>query len=157
MTGWKLLLLGVLGLVIKAVLAMVPPIAGLADPLLVIAVFAALPGRRWTALWVGLVTGALDDALFGQWLGLHAFSHMTIAFSLSLIASRMDMAQPFPALFALGASALADWGIQVGLAVLFNRSADAVPGFWIWTAAVLVNTLLGVIFYRLAARRGTLA
>jgi rod shape-determining protein MreD len=156
-SGWKLLLLGLFGLVIKAVLAMVPPVAGLADPLLVIAVFAALPGRRWTALWVGLVTGLLDDALFGQWLGLHAFSHMTIAFSLALIAARMDMVQPFPALFALAGAALADWGIQVGLAVLFNRSADAVPGVWIWTGAVLVNTMLGVLFFRLVARRGTLS
>lgn len=153
---WALLLLGLFGLVIKAVLAMVPPIAGLADPLLIIAVFAALPGRRWTALWIGLITGLLDDALFGQWLGLHGFSHMTIAFLIAFVASKMDMIQPFPALLALAGASLADWGLQVGLAVLFNRAADAVPGPWIWAGAVLANMLLGVMFYRLAVRRGSL-
>jgi cell shape-determining protein MreD len=154
---WTVLLLGFLAVLLKAGLAMVPPVAPLADPLLVLAVLAALPGRRWLALGTGLVTGALDDAMFGQWLGLHAFSQMTIAFALSVIASKVDMLQPLPALLAMGLAALVDWGIQIGLAALFNRSADVIPAWYVWTAAVVVNTMLGLLFYRLAARRGSLA
>lgn len=153
---WTVLLLGLLGVALKAGLAMVPPIAPLADPLLVVAVLAALPGRRWLALTTGLVTGALDDAMFGQWLGMHAFSQMTIAFTLSVIASKVDMFQPLAALLAMSVAAAADWGLQIGLAALFNRSADVIPPWFVWGSAIVLNALLGLLFYRLAARRGSM-
>ena len=114
-------------------------------------------GRRWAAMFTGLVLGAFEDAMFGPWLGLHAFSQMTIAFTLSIIASKVDMLQPFPAMLAMTVAALADWGIQIGLAALFNRTADVVPGPFLWLAAVAANTIVGILFYRLVARRGSLA
>ena len=60
MSAWRLLLLGVLALAIKTGLALVPPLAPLADPLLVVAVLAALSGRRWSSMLTGLATGALE-------------------------------------------------------------------------------------------------
>lgn len=148
---WKLLLLGVLALGMKAGLAMVPPLAPLADPLLIVAVFAALPGDRWQALITGLAAGALDDALFGKWLGLHSFSQMAIAFGFCFIAAKVDLMQQFPALLAVALASLLDWGIQVGLALLFNRSAEVVPGPGYWLAAALINVVIAWLFYRLLA------
>lgn len=155
MSGGRLFVLALLAIVIKGGLAMVPMIAPFADPLLVVSVLAALGGKRWVALLTGLLLGGLQDAVFGQWLGLHAFSQMTIAFALSLLATRMDMIQPFPAVLALMLAAVADWGIQIGLALLFHRAADVVPGPWIWVFAVAVNALIGLFFYRLAIRQGS--
>ena len=154
---WKLLLLGVLAVFLKALVAMVPPIAPFADPLLVVSVFGALGGKRWPALLTGLVCGLLDDALFGQWLGLHAFSQMTIAFALSFAAAKVDMLYALPAMLAMLAAALADWAIQLSLALLFSRSAGAIPGPLVWLAAVAINTALGLLFFKLAARRGSLS
>ncbi len=156
MNLWKLGLLGLLALALKAGLAMVPQIAALADPLLVVAVLSALGGRRWLAIGAGLTAGSLEDALFGQWLGLHAFSQMTIAFTLALAATRVDLLQPAPALLAVALASLCDWGIQVALAALFNRSVDVVPGPLFWLAAVVVNTILAFLFLRLFSRRGRL-
>jgi hypothetical protein len=92
--------------------------------------------------------------LFGQWLGLHAFSQMTIAFALALAASRVDLLQPVPALCAVALASLVDWGLQVGLAALFNRSVDVVPGPLYWLGAVAVNTVVAFLFLRLFTRRG---
>jgi rod shape-determining protein MreD len=153
MNAWRLLLLGVLAVAVKTGLALVPPLAPLADPLLVVAVLAALSGRRWPAMLTGLATGVLDDALFGQWLGVHAFSQMTIAFVLALIAVRVDMLQAPAVLLAVATASLADWGIQAGLAALFDRSVDVVPGPLVWIGAAIVNTAIGFFFFRIGARR----
>lgn len=153
MSTWKLALLGLLALALKAGLAMVPQLVPLADPLLVVAVFSALGGQRWLAMGAGLLAGGMEDALFGQWLGLHAFSQMTIAFSLALIAARVDLLQPAPALLAVALASLCDWGVQVGLAALFNRPMDVVPGPLFWLAAVVLNTIIAFLFLRLASGR----
>lgn len=88
---------------------------------------------------------------------MHAFSLMTIGFALAIAATKVDLLQPIPAMLAMAVAALADWGIQIGLAALFNRTADVVPGPFIWLAAVALNTIVGIVFYRLVARRGSFA
>lgn len=123
-------------------------IALVIDPLLVVAVLGALPGRPSLALSIGLLTGALQDAWNSSWYGEHTFTHLVVAYLLSLLAQRMDLIGVLPAAAAVACATLADWGLQVGLRALFDRPLGAVPSTLFWGLAVLANTALALAFHR---------
>lgn len=123
-------------------------IALVVDPLLVVAVLGALPGRPSLALTVGLITGALQDGWNSTWYGEHTFTHLVVAYLVSLLAQRMDLIGMLPAAAAVACATLADWGLQVGLRALFDRPLGAVPSMLFWGLAVLANTGLALAFHR---------
>ncbi len=143
-------------LVLGALLRLGGPLAHLADPLLVVALVAALPGRTRPALLVGLVAGLLDDAAFGKWFGCHALVDMTLAYGLALLAGFVDLGQALPRAIAIFGGSLAAWGLELGLVALFDLPPGPVPGPGTWLAMAAVNAVLGVLLAGWAARRGWL-
>jgi cell shape-determining protein MreD len=119
------------------------------DPLLVAAALGALPGRPPVALAIGLISGALQDAWNSSWYGEHSFTHLVIAYALTILAQRMDLLGLLPALIAAACATLADWGLQVGLRMLFDRPLGVVPPAFMWGIAVLANTAIALPMHRL--------
>jgi len=134
---------------LHALLGVWPPLGSI-DPLLVVAVIATLPGRPGAALGAGLLTGILEDAWAGGWFGQHALTHATVAYLLSILAARVDLVQLRPAMLALVVASVADWGMQLSLAVMFGKSLGDPPGATAWSIAIVGNTLLGLVVRRVA-------
>ncbi|RMG48938.1 MAG: hypothetical protein D6718_00700 [Acidobacteria bacterium] len=144
MSALRLGALALGALALSAVMSYVAPSGLRLDPLLVVAVLAALGGRRGTAIGAGLLTGLLEDAWVRDLFGQRAFTHMVAAYAVALLGSRLDLTQTFPAAAAYAAATVADWGLQIGLAALFDRPVGELPGVGIWTAAAVGNMLLGL-------------
>jgi len=144
------------GLALSALLRLGGPLAHLADPLLVVALLAALPGRTRPAILVGLLAGLLDDAAFGNWFGCHALVDMTLAYVLALLAGFVDLGQPLPRAVAVFAGSLGAWGLEVGLVALFDLPPGPLPGAATWLAMAAVNAVLGMLLAGWASRRGWL-
>ena len=145
--GWSL---GALAL--RALIGLLPEPLRLADPLLAVAVVASLPGRPGVAIAAGLLTGFLEDGWSGGWFGQQALSHMVIAFLLSMLAARVDLVQIRPALLVLASAVFADWGIQLLLAVVFDRSVGTPPGVVAWIVTALATAAFGLLVRRFALR-----
>ncbi len=149
MSTTRLLVMSAAALAVHVLTGLWTPLGSI-DPLLVVAVIATLPGRPGPALAAGLVTGLLEDAWAGGWLGQHALIHAIVAYVLSIVAARVDLVQLRPAMLALIAASVADWGLQLALAVMFGRSVGEVPGATVWILAVFGNTMLGLVVRRIA-------
>ena len=121
------------------------------DPLLVVAVLAALPGRDGRAVFGGLVTGAIKDAWLARWYGQYSLSHLVIAFALGRIAATVDLLQTVPVLVSLVLATFADRGLQLLLAGMFGRPASF-PGPVALGLALVGNVVLGWILLALARR-----
>lgn len=132
------------------------PLAEIFDPLLIVAVLAALPGRPGAAISAGLLTGALADTWSARWWGEHAFTNMVIAFFIAQLARRVDLIEPLPAAACLAVGTVAAWAIPVGLSALFGTSVGALPGWTTWGLAALLNTVVGMIAHRGLRRRDML-
>ncbi|MDQ7088099.1 MAG: hypothetical protein Q9Q13_09695 [Acidobacteriota bacterium] len=140
------------GVVLRAGLGLWPTPALAGDPMLVLAVLAALPGRMDRALGAALFAGVLQDAWLGRWYGEFAFIYLVVVFFLSLLAGWVDLVQPFSTMLALAAATAASWGLQLGLAAAFDRPAAQIPGVGMWIVAILLNTALGLLARALAIR-----
>jgi cell shape-determining protein MreD len=130
-----------------------PGIAVVVDPLLVVAALAALPGRPALAILGGLVTGGLQDAWNATWYGEHTLTHLVIAYAASLIAGRMDLLGPLPAVLVVALATVSDWGLQLALRFLFDREVGQIPGAVWWLMAILANSATGLILHRLVMFR----
>jgi cell shape-determining protein MreD len=128
---------------------------GAFDPLLVVAVLTALPGRDGPAMFGGVVTGAIKDAWMARWYGQYSLSHLVIAFVLGRVAAAVDLMQTVPVLVSLVLATFADRGLQLLLAGMFGRSASF-PGPLALGVALLGNVVLGWILLALARRRSWL-
>lgn len=148
-TSW-LLVFGLAAAGLRFVASLSGPAAMILDPLLVVAILAALPGRPLLAITAGLITGFADDVWTGRWFGMNAFSHLTVAYLVALAAARMDMLQTIPVIVALALGTLVEWGLHLGLLGLFGRHSAAVPGPVWWGASGVANILLGLLLFRLA-------
>jgi len=153
MSGLRLLLLTAAALGLDAALGLVVPASLDLDPLLVVAILAALPGERGRAIGAGLLTGFVEDAWVRDLFGQRAFTHMVAAYGVALIGGRLDLAQPLPATLVFAAATVADWALQIGLAALFDRPAAHLPGVGAWLAAAVGNVVLGRIVLGLGPRR----
>ena len=140
------------GVVMRAAVGLWPTLALVGDPMLVLAVLAALPGRMDRALGAALLAGVLQDAWLGRWYGEFAFIYLVVAFFLSLLAGWVDLMQPFSTMLALAAATVASWGLQLGLAAAFDHPIAQLPGPGMWVVAVLVNTVLGLLARPVALR-----
>ncbi len=143
-------------LALAALLHLAGEAGRLVDPLLVVALVAAFPGRGRPALLVGLLAGLVDDAAFGDWFGCHGLVDMTLAWALALLAGFMDFGQAFPRGVAIFCGSLAAWGLELGLVALFDLPPGPVPGIGTWLAMAALNTLLGLAVAGWAGRRGWL-
>ena len=131
------------------------PSAGrIVDPLLLVAVLAALPGRTGAAFAVALVTGLLADAWSSRWIGEQALTHLLIAYPLALLARRVDLLAPVPAALILTAASPLAWAIGLGIAGLLDVPTGSGAGIAPWIATALVNGLLGFVAYDALRRRG---
>ncbi|GAB4223540.1 MAG: hypothetical protein Kow0062_23900 [Acidobacteriota bacterium] len=157
MRGRDVVALVALGFVLE-VLAGLWPVAGrLFDPLLAIAVLAALPGRTGTAFAVALVTGLLADGWSSRWIGEQALAHLLIAYPLALLGRRVDLLVPLPALLAFLVATPASWAIGLAVGRLFDAPAGAGVGPLTWAAAAAVNGLFGMLLWHVLRRRDRLA
>lgn len=142
-------------LALRMLLGLFPSGDGWCDPLLVVAVVAALPGRDARAMGGGLVTGMLKDGWLARWYGQYSLGHLVIAFVLGRIAAAVDLMQPVPVMLSLAVATLADRGLQSLLCNLFGQS---VPSFG-WLSLMLAmagNVVLGLIVVHFARRWGWL-
>ncbi|UCF68012.1 MAG: hypothetical protein JSV80_01560 [Acidobacteriota bacterium] len=153
MTGRRLVALSLGALALTALAGLWSPVGAVIDPLLVVAVLAALPGRQATALGAGLLTGALEDGWRSLWFGLNAFTHMVVAFGMSVLAGRIDLTQTMPTALALAAATALDWALQLGISAMFDRPIGEPPAPAIWLVAMAANTLLGLFARGLMLRR----
>lgn len=149
----RLLIVAVGAVLLRWLISLWPALAAIANPLLAVTVVATLPGRPVPAMAIGVATGLAQDLWTGRWMGQHAFSHLVVAYLVSLVASRMDMVGWVPAAIVLFLGALADWGILVGLTALFDRNVFGVPGPFAWLIMAVVNVLFGLAFFALARER----
>jgi len=149
-----LLLLTGAALLVRSAAGLWSPAAVVLDPLLVVNVLAALPGRAQRALGAALLTGLLADAWSGRWFGEIAFVHLVIAFVLSRLAASVDLLQPAPMALVLAAATAASWGLQVALSLAFDHNVGQMPGPGTWIAAIVINALLGLFARRLIQRLG---
>lgn len=140
-----LIVWSLLALALRALLGVLPDALGRIDPLLAVAVVAALPGRPGLAIGAGLLTGLLDDGWTGGWLGQQALIHMVIAYALALLAARVDLVQIRPATIVLLLSLFADWSMQLLLAAMFDRSVGIPPGVATWMVAACGTVVVGLI------------
>ncbi len=131
-----------------------PTLGRLVDPLLLVAVLAALTGRTGAAFAVALVTGFLADGWSSRWIGEQALTHLLIAYPLALLARRVDLLAPVPALLMLTAASPAAWTIGLGIAALLDVPTGSGAGIAPWIATALVNGLLGFAAYEVLRRRG---
>lgn len=149
MKTYVLVLLGIAAIGLRFVASLSGQTAMILDPLLIVAIFAALPGRPVAAIVAGLLTGFADDVWTGRWFGMNAFSHMTVAYILALAAARMDMFQTIPVVVALALGTTMEWALHIGLMGVFGRKVGAVPGPVWWGASVVANVLLGTLLFRM--------
>jgi cell shape-determining protein MreD len=145
-----LIVWSLLALALRALVGVLPEALGRIDPLLAVAVVAALPGRPGLAIGAGLLTGLLDDGWTGDWFGQQALIHMVIAYALSLLAARVDLVQIRPATIVLLLALFADWSMQLLLAAMFDRSVGAPPGAVNWLIAACGTVVVGLIVRRAA-------
>jgi cell shape-determining protein MreD len=136
---------------LRVLLGVFEPSEGAFDPLLVIAVLAALPGRDGRAIFGGLLTGVVKDAWLARWYGQYSLSHLVIAFVLGRVAATVDLLQTLPVLISLVLATLADRGLQLLLAAMFGRPASF-PGVLALGLALAGNVVLGWILLALARR-----
>ena len=140
-----LLLLAGGGVVLRALLGLWPSLALVSDPMLVLAVLAALPGRMDRALGAAVLAGILQDAWLGRWYGEFAFIYLVVVFFLSLFAGWVDLVRPLSTILALAAATVASWGLQLGLSAAFDHPVADLPGAGVWLGAMAVNVVLGLL------------
>ncbi len=148
-----LLIVAAGAVLLRWLISLWPALAAIANPLLAVTIVAALPGRPIPAMGLGVATGLAQDLWTGRWMGQHAFSHLVVAYLVSLIASRMDMVAWVPAAIALFLGAFLDWGLLVGLTAMFDRNVSGVPGPLAWLIMSLVNVVTGLVFFAIARER----
>lgn len=146
-----MLLLAVICLGLQALLGAIPGGDGAFDPLLVVAVLSALPGRDGPAMAAGLITGGMKDAWLARWYGQYSLSHLVVAFVLARVAGAVDLLQTPPALVCLALATFADRGLQLLLASMFGRPAGF-PGVLALLLAVAGNLVLGWVLLLIARR-----
>lgn len=139
-------------LAMQALLGFLPDALRGIDPLLAVAVVAALPGRPGAALAAGLLTGLAEDAWRGDWIGQQALIHATVTWVLALVAARVDLVQSRPATLALLAAPVANWGLEIALALLFDRPLGDAPRPSRWAIAAAGTALVGLLARRVALR-----
>jgi rod shape-determining protein MreD len=153
MSGPRLLLLTLLALAVEILASLWPSTGRLLDPLLVVAILAALGGRTGLALAAGLLTGFVEDFWSTHWIGENAFTHATVAYLVALSALRVDLGEPLPAGTVLVLGSLFEWGLHVALTALFGQPQGRLPDPWVWLVAAVLNAVLGLLLYRLLRRR----
>lgn len=146
-----IVIFALLGLGLRALLGAIPGAAGSCDPLLVVAVLAALPGREGRAIAGGLISGGMKDAWLARWYGQYSLSHLVIAFVLGRVAGAIDLLQTPPVLVCLAVATFADRGLQLLLASMFGRPGGF-PGPVALVVALVGNLVLGWILLLLARR-----
>ena len=137
-------------LAVQALLGFLPDVLRGVDPLLALAVVAALPGRPGAALAAGLLTGLTEDAWRGDWVGQQALIHSSITWALALVAARVDLVQLRPATLALVLAAIASWGLEIALALLFDRPLGQPAGPARWILAAAGTMVIGLVLRRIA-------
>jgi hypothetical protein len=97
-----------------------------------------------------LLTGLAEDAWRGDWIGQQALIHATITWGLALVAARVDLVQSRPATLAFLLAAIASWGFEVVLALLFDRPLGQPAGPARWILAAAGTMLVGLVLRRIA-------
>lgn len=148
-----MLALALLGFGLEVAASQWMPAARVFQPLLIVAGLAALSGKSGLAISAALLTGALADGWSARWLGQNAFTHLVLAYPISLLARRFDLLEPAPAAIVLALLGPLAWSVEIGLCRFFDVPLQGGQGWLNWLSVSFVNALVGFAIYRVLRRR----
>jgi rod shape-determining protein MreD len=121
------------------------------DFYLIVVVYFAVTRPRVQGIVMGAFAGLVQDVFSSQFLGYHAFVKTALAYLVGGMGAKFMLNQPFPQFLALLTATLLDAGLAALLSFIAGLPLYFAPGSLIWRA--LVNSLLGLLIYRVAQRR----
>jgi rod shape-determining protein MreD len=101
--------------------ALLPPVARVLDPFLLVIVYTAMSGRVGWSASAGALVGLAHDALSGGLYGLHGFAGTAVAFVMARTARLVDLQKGYYVALFFASSVIVQQLVLQGLLLLLRR------------------------------------